>query len=60
MVPIARAAKPMVTINSASGTLALMQGVPVIALDLTVGPRVVRLVSRYSISSASQIMSKRI
>jgi len=32
MVPIACKAKGMVTINSTSGTLALMQGVPVIAL----------------------------
>lgn len=32
MVPLARKAKGMVTINSTSGTLALMQDVPVIAL----------------------------
>lgn len=32
MVPVAKAAKGMVTINSTSGTLALMQGVPVKAL----------------------------
>ena len=32
MVPVAQRAKGMVTINSTSGTLALMQGVPVIAL----------------------------
>jgi capsular polysaccharide export protein len=36
MDPIARAAKAMVTINSTSGTLALMQGVPVIALGQAV------------------------
>jgi capsular polysaccharide export protein len=36
MVPIARKAKGMVTINSTSGTLALMQDVPVIALGQAV------------------------